>query len=276
MAKAWGMFMKQEQGIRRFFFGMLAAVCLFMLVDVAAAAPKTVISKTDVHFGGIFADSNTGGLVSMFGTLQLTTKLKPATNALVVTASLRKPSTVAFSTPNPPPTDPLMERLEELKLIAVDLKAQIPPLKSVIFDLQVQLNAVLMIDVDPIRPGRQPDKPAIAAIKAPLAQAVAALETVTKQLQEVQLEMKEITNQINQREKAQPTRTLYKTISAPNNPQDICSILGCERFVKSTLKSSTGAKSDYVVRMNLLFSPRGELIAAQPYQIPIPLGGGGT
>ena len=245
-------------------------MAFFAWIDLAAAAPKSVVSRTSVLFSGNFKDYKTGAEVAMFGTFQLTTKIQPATGNLVVRASLRKASTIAFATSTPPSSDPLRDELESLKQIASELKAQIVEIKPVILDLEAQLRLVQQTDSNPFIPGKQVDRTLEAAINAQIATARANLLGLTTQLDEVLEQIKDLVSQIEQRESAEPSRPIYKAAGATNTPQAICPLLGCERLLNFSLRRKGGERTDYLLRVRLSFSERGDLILADPDSPPLP------
>jgi hypothetical protein len=272
MATAGRVLVKQRRISRAgsVYLGAIAAMSFFTGIDLAAAAPKSVVSRTSVLFSGNFTDYKTGGEVAMFGTFQLKTKFQPATGNLVVQSSLRKASTIAFATSTPPPSDPLRDALESLKQIASELKAQIVEIKPVIFNLESQLHLVRLTDSDPLIPGKQIDRALEAAIKTQIVTASASLLELTKQLEEVAKQIKDLINQIDQRESANPSRPIYKAAGTTNTPQAICPLLGCERLLKFSLRQEGGERTDYLLRVRLSFSERGDLILADPDSTPLP------
>lgn len=228
----------------------------FVVADPAAADPRRVTSNARSLLAGTFFDARTGDGVAVIGIVHVQTRTDIAAGTVAVHANLT--DTVLAYAVGRTPSDPRLDRLEELTGQVRTLKQQLAALLDEIADLQRELDEVRKTDVNPFLPGTQIDEERAQALATALAQASAAAKRVQEQLRDLQNEIAELVDELQEHSSAFEE---YEFSGAAFTKAAPCSAAPvCERRLDFDLVRADGSRSSVPVVLRLLLSARGDLL----------------
>lgn len=226
------------------------------LTDPAAADPRRVTSNARSLLAGTVFDMRTGDGVAVIGIVHVQTRTDIAAGTVAVHANLT--DTVLAYAVGRTPSDPRLDRLEELTGQVRTLKQQLAALLAEIADLQRELDEVRNTDVNPFLPGTQIDEERANALLAALAQASSEAIRLQEELRDLQKEIAELIDEIRRRSTAFDEYTFSGAALTKAAPCSAAPV--CERRLDFDLVRADGSRSSVPVVLRLLLSARGDLL----------------
>ena len=240
---------------------LVVFAAILILPGPAVSAPKRVSSSTRTLLDATVFNGQTGESIALLGVVRVRAKVAFADGTVAVETKLRERAFLAVVMTAENEEDPTVRRIRMLTDEAHDLRSQIAPLLARIRALRQHVEEVRATDSDPLRPGRQVDRLALAELTRELSQKEKQLQGLLNALSTVQRTIEALIARLNRRKQKFSEYSALGSFALPPSPCD--SLLACERLVSFDVRRTDGTSATVQVRLTLRFSDRGRIEAAE-------------